>query len=80
MKEFDFTLIVNFQDSTIDPSIYSDALCEAGCDDAMFAVGKKGIIVIDFIREAETACEAISSAIEQVKSVIPDSEIFVETA
>ena len=75
MEEFDFTLRFEFHDPNIDPNVYGDALYEAGCDDAMFAVGKKGTIVIDFIRESETAYEAVSSAIKQVKSVIPNSKM-----
>lgn len=75
MKEFDFALTFEFHDSNIDPDIYSDALYEAGCDDGMFAVGKKGSISIDFIREAPTAYDAVSSAIKQVKSVIPHSDL-----
>jgi len=75
MKEFDFALTFEFHDPNIDPDIYSDALYEAGCDDGMFAIGKKGTISIDFIREAETAYGAVSSAIRQVKSVIPDSDL-----
>jgi hypothetical protein len=75
MREFDFALMFEFHNPDIDPDIYGDALCEAGCDDAMFAVGKKGTIVIDFIRESETAYEAVSSAIRQVKSVIPLSNL-----
>lgn len=75
MKEFNFALMFEFHDPNIDPNIYGDALYEAGCDDAMFAVGKKGTIVIDFIRESETAYEAVSSAIRQVKSVIPNSDL-----
>lgn len=75
MKEFDFALMFEFHDPDIEPDIYSDALYEAGCDDGMFAVGKKGTIVIDFIRESETAYDAVSSAIRQVKSVIPNSNL-----
>ncbi|MGI0480704.1 DNA-binding protein [Geminocystis sp. CENA526] len=75
MKEFNFALIFDFHNPKIDPDIYSDALYEVGCSDGLFAVGKKGSIAIDFIRESESAYEAVSSAIKQVKFVIPESDL-----
>lgn len=41
---------------------------DAGCDDAVISF-QKGLIIVDFAREAETLEEAISSAIEAVTSV-----------
>lgn len=76
MKEFNFALIFDFHNHQIDPDIYSDALYEAGCSDGLFSVGKKGSIAIDFIRESESAYEAVFSAIKQVKSVIPQSDLI----
>lgn len=44
---------------------------ESGCDDALIGIGKKGYIALHFIRESLSAYEAISSAIENIRKVIP---------
>lgn len=75
MKEFHFVVIFDSHNPQIDLDFYSDALYEAGCSDGLFAVGKKGSIAIDFIRESESAYDAVFSAIKQVKSVIPQSDL-----
>jgi predicted DNA-binding transcriptional regulator AlpA len=76
MNEYDFSLHFKLADNTTDPSIYEDRLFEAGCDDALLGIGQKGYIGLDFIRSSNSAIEAIYSAIENVKSVIPDSELY----
>lgn len=45
-----------------------DALYEAGCDDA--GIGRVlGVECLDFTREADSYCEAVRTAIEDVQSV-----------
>ncbi|MBL1208401.1 DNA-binding protein [Geminocystis sp. GBBB08] len=70
MNYYDFSYIFNFN---IEKNIemYLDALYEAGCGDAIVGMGQKGSIVLDFMRESESAYQAVYSAIQQVKSVIP---------
>jgi hypothetical protein len=75
MKEYEFTLKFKFSDPNIDPSNYIDALYEAGCDDALIGSGIKGSIAFDFIRESDSAYNAITSAIRDIKSVIPTLEL-----
>jgi hypothetical protein len=41
MKEYDFTLKFNLQNSQADPDSYVDNLYEGGCDDALIGVKKK---------------------------------------
>ena len=77
MKEYDFTLKFNLQNPQADPNSYVEALYEGGCDDALIGIGKRGYISLNFIREALSAYEAISSAIRDVKKAIPDA-IFLE--
>ncbi|MDJ0705944.1 MAG: DNA-binding protein [Leptolyngbyaceae cyanobacterium MO_188.B28] len=79
MKEYDFTLKFNLQNSQSDPNYYVETLYEAGCDDALIGVGKRGYISLNFIREASSAYEAISSAIFDVKRAIPEANL-VEAA
>jgi hypothetical protein len=79
MKEYSFTLKFNFHDSQADPSSYVEQLCEGGCDDALIGVSKQGSISLDFIREASSAFEAISSSITNVGHVLPNA-ILIEVS
>ncbi len=79
MKDYDFTLKFNLQDPQADADNYVERLYTGGCDDALIGVGLKGFISLNFIREASSAHEAISSAIHDVKSVIP-SAILIEAS
>jgi hypothetical protein len=72
MKEYSFTLKFNFYDSQAGLSSYVEQLYEGGCDDALIGVGKQGSISLDFIREAPSAFEAISSSITNVENVLPN--------
>ena len=74
LKEYNFVLHYKIPLDE-DPETYIDPLFEEGCDDSTLYFGKPGYIEIDFIREANTAADAIASAIKQVKSAIPNSEI-----
>lgn len=73
MKDYEFTLIFSLSDQNDDPSNYIEALGAAGCTDATIGVGVNGRIALSFCREAKDACEAISSAIKDVLSAIPNA-------
>lgn len=62
MKEFDFIIRFAFPPAD-DVERCVEQLYEDGCDDALVGVGHPGYIALDFTREAESALEAISSAI-----------------
>jgi hypothetical protein len=79
VKEYSFTLKFNFPDARIDPDCYIEQLYEAGCDDALIGIGKQGCIALEFIRSAASAFEAVSSAIVDVKKVIPDASLIEAT-
>lgn len=79
MSEYEFTLKFNLQNSHVDPNEYVEQLYENGCDDALIGIGAKGYIALDFIREAASAYEAISSAIIDVKAVIPQAKLIEAT-
>lgn len=76
MKDYDFILKFNFQDPQSDPDEYVEKLYAGGCDDALIGVGLKGYISLNFIREASSAYEAISSAISDVKAVVPSATLI----
>ena len=76
MKEYDFALIFRLKQSDQNPEIYLDSLYEAGCDDALVGIGKPGYLSLDFIRESNSAFDAISSAIANVKSVLTEADLI----
>ncbi len=76
MNEYEFTLQFAFSDAPQDAEKYVDQLGAAGCDDAIIGIGQKGRIALQFNREAESAIKAISSAIDDVLSVIPDAKLI----
>ncbi len=79
MKEFEFTLKFNLSDSSIEPDAYVERLEKEGCDDALIGVGQKKRIALQFNREAETALEAVISAIKAVERAIPDAKLIEAT-
>jgi predicted DNA-binding transcriptional regulator AlpA len=76
MMEYDFKL--NFKLPADSPT--ADELVErlgaAGCDDALVGIGQAGRIALDFSREAESAQEAIVSALADVKKAIPGAKLI----
>lgn len=78
MKDFEFILKFDLPDINADPEQYVEALYEAGCDDALIGIGKIGHISLSFIRQSDSEENAISSAIADVKKVIPGA-ILVNT-
>lgn len=72
---YDFVLTFALPDANAAPSDFTDALFEAGCDDATVGVGKRGSIALDFSREAPSAERAVRSAIEDVQRAIPGAEL-----
>lgn len=63
MKTHEFTIIASGLDTEADN--FEDRFFEAGCDDATIAF-VKGLIVLEFAREATTFTGALMSAIEDV--------------
>jgi hypothetical protein len=76
VTEYSFTLKFKFPDCQLDPNSYIEQLYECGCDDALIGIGKQGCIALDFIREASSAFDAVSSAISDVKKVIPNATLI----
>jgi predicted DNA-binding transcriptional regulator AlpA len=76
MSEYEFTLTFSLPEAEGQPEQYLDALYEAGCDDALIGIGQTGSIALEFVREADSANAAIGSAVENVKTAIPDAELI----
>lgn len=64
MQEHDFTIIATGLDPEADD--FADRFYDAGCDDALVGF-QRGVIIVDFTREAETFREAVTSAINAVR-------------
>ena len=63
---YDFTIETSGR-TVLDDEVF-DALHEAGCDDSL--VGRVGgVDRLHFLREADSYCEAVRSAIEDIQSV-----------
>ncbi len=72
---FEFTLVYLLPEDSPVAGAYLDALFEAGCDDALPGVGKKGHIALEFAREAPSAASALSSAKRNVETAIPGATL-----
>ena len=79
MKDYDFALTFNLPGKDADPEQFVDALFEAGCDDASLGLGQNGRIALNFIRHSNSAVDAISSAIADVKEAIPGATLIEAT-
>lgn len=73
--EYDFELSFKLARADEDADELVGRLGEAGCDDASVGVGTPGRIALLFTREAESAQQAIISAIADVRRAIPDAEL-----
>lgn len=79
MTDYEFTLKFSLPTSGADPDPYIEALAEAGCDDALIGVGQNGRIALNFARAADSAFEAVSAALRDVRAAIPDA-VLVEAS
>lgn len=77
MMEYTFTLKYRLPESEQDMDALVERLGEAGCTDALIGIGTPGRLGLEFSREAETAQEAVRSALADVKAAIPGA-ILVE--
>jgi hypothetical protein len=64
MKTHEFAIVASGLDPEADD--FEDRFYDAGCDDATISF-QKGVIVLDFAREAQTFAKALISAIEDVQ-------------
>jgi hypothetical protein len=73
-----FTFTLNYEltsdESNMDALV--DRLAEEGCDDALVGVGQPGRLVLEFIREAPSANDAIEGAIEDVRRAVPNARLI----
>jgi hypothetical protein len=74
--ENDFVLKFKLAEDSADASDLVERLGAEGCVDAVVGIGQPGRIALNFAREAESAQQAIISALEDVRRAIPDAELM----
>src|ERR1700730_3407743 len=74
--EYEFELRFKLPTDDADAGDLVERLGEAGCDDALVGIGQPGRIALKFTREAESAKNAIVSALEDVKKAIPSAKLI----
>jgi len=79
MKTYEFTLKFSLPATESGMDGLVERLGEAGCDDALVGIGKPGRLALDFAREADSAFDAISSAIADIKRVESDAKLVEAT-
>ena len=76
MKEYEFELKYALPDKDTDLEECAATLYSNGCDDALVGIGKAGKIALRFTREAESAIEAVKSAMLDVKKCLPRAKLI----
>ena len=75
MTEYSFVLRYRLSAEDRDAEALVERLGEAGCTDALVGVGLVGRLALDFTRDAETARDAVHSALAEVKAAIPSASL-----
>ena len=73
MKTYDFELKFSLPKTAQDPASLVERLGEAGCTDALVGIGQTGRLAFHFTRDANSAFEAVLSAIKDIRQVIPEA-------
>lgn len=74
--EYIFTLKYQVADHDSDLDALVERLGAAGCDDALVGVGQPGRLALEFSREADSAQEAVHSALADVKKAVPSASLI----
>ena len=75
MNTHAFTLTFSLPKAGVSEDELIERLGEAGCTDSLVGLGQPGIVELTFDREAESAREAVSTAIADVKRAVPDATL-----
>ena len=74
MKTYEFELKFSLSNASQNPEFFIERLAEAGCTDALVGIGQAGRLAFHFTRDANSAFEAILSAVKNIKKAIPGSK------
>ena len=70
--EFEFDLVFALPRKDLDQDALTDALFEAGCDDALIGFGAPGMLGLAFTRAGDEAEAVISDALEAALAALPE--------
>ncbi|MDA3920683.1 MAG: DNA-binding protein [Salinisphaera sp.] len=73
--EYMFTLKYRLSGHYDDSDALIERLGAAGCDDALPGIGLTGRLALEFTREADSAADALHSALADVKRALPMAEL-----
>jgi len=76
MKTYEFELKFSLPDTKQNPDILIGRLAEEGCTDALVGIGQIGRVAFRFNRDANSAFEAILSAVKNIKKAIPEANLI----
>ena len=76
MKTYEFELKFSLPDTKQNPDILIGRLAEEGCTDALVGIGQIGRVAFRFNRDANSAFEAVLSAIKDIKQAIPEANLI----
>ena len=79
MKDYEFVLKYRLPSTAADTDVLIEQLGAAGCSDALVGIGVNGSLSFDFIREADCALDAVSSALADIHNVIPQAQLIEAT-
>jgi len=75
-KEYTFTLKYKLPNHEAASDELAERLYANNCDDALIGIGMPKRIALEFMREANSAEEAINSAHQDVMSTLPEAELI----
>jgi len=76
MKTYEFALKFRLPKTSQDPNYFVEQLAETGCTDALVGIGKTGRIAFHFARDANSAFEAVLSAVNNIKRAVPEATLI----
>jgi predicted DNA-binding transcriptional regulator AlpA len=76
MNTYEFELKFSLPMSSPDPDYFVERLAESGCTDALVGIGQTGRIAFHFARNANSAFEAVLSAVSNIKKAIPEATLI----
>ena len=75
---FEFDLIFTLPEGADDEDAILDSLYEAGCDDAVVGLGRRGSVGVAFVREGRDAEAVVARAIGQAVAGLPAGAVLEE--
>lgn len=76
VKTYEFELKFRLPGASRDAELFVERLAEAGCTDALVGIGQSGRIAFHFTRDANSAFEAVLSAVKNIKKAIPEAALI----